>query len=269
MIFDQFCARDGERAAVDGEARLGDQVTTRRHPAVIVPLTGTTPQMIVDEAVAAEAAGADVLEWRIDFMLSSHNQLSLAAAGREVIVPILEATKLPLLLTIRTAEQGGEAKLSRGRYRLLLAELLDVLMQNGSCERLGIDLEHWFDGTPELARRASELGASVVISHHDWQETPDSEIMEIIFEDMLELPEVVAKLAVTAHSDEDVARLLDVTERVSQKSGRPVIAIAMGEAGKRSRFEAWKYGSVATFATVGKASAPGQPTVAELVASWD
>ena len=233
-------------------------------PRVIVPLTGTTPQMIIDEAVAAQAGGADVLEWRIDFLLGQHQQLSLAPLGKEVIEPILAATSVPLLLTIRTAEQGGEAKLSAGRYRLLAAELLDVLVQLGlPAQRIAIDLEHWFEGTPALAQKARELGVTVVVSHHDWKETPDSELMQLFFEDMLELPGV-AKLAVTAHSDNDVQRLLDVTQNVAQSSGRALIAIAMGDAGRRSRFEGWKYGSAATFATVGKASAPGQPTVAEL-----
>ncbi|MCI5825236.1 MAG: type I 3-dehydroquinate dehydratase [Arcanobacterium sp.] len=240
----------------------------RRAPTVIVPLTGTTAQMLVEEAQAAEAAGADVLEWRVDFMLATHKQLSFAPLGREVVNPIVEATSLPLLLTIRTSDQGGEAKLSTGRYRLLLAEMLDTLVHiDVPPERIAIDLEHWFDGTPALVQRAQERGFTVVLSHHDWQETPDSDIMQIVYEDMLELPGAVAKLAVMAHDDGDVQRLLDVTARVAHSSGRAIIAIAMGEIGRRSRLEGWKYGSMATFATVGAGSAPGQPSVAELHAA--
>ena len=131
----------------------------RTKPAVIVPLTGTTAQMIIEEAIAAEAGGADILEWRIDFMLGAHKQLSLAPLGREVIRPILEKTSLPLLLTIRTAGEGGQAKLSPGRYRLLLAELLDTLVHiDVPPERIALDLEQWFEGTISLAERAHNLG---------------------------------------------------------------------------------------------------------------
>ena len=45
---------------------------------------------------------------------------------------------------------------------------------------------------------------------------------------------------------------------------RPLLTIAMGEAGQRSRLEGWKFGSVATFASAGTTTAPGQPTIAQL-----
>ena len=237
-------------------------------PALIVPLTGTTAAMLVEEAVAAEAGGANMLEWRIDFMLDAHEQLSFEPLAHEAVRPILEATSAALLLTIRTAGQGGEARVSEGRYRLLLAELLDVLVHlDAPMDRIVLDLEHWLDSAPALAAQAQDLGITVIISHHDWVETPDSEVMQLMFEEMLEQPGVVAKLAVTASSDADVQRLLDVCQGVAKQSGRALIAIAMGDSGRRSRFEGWKYGSVATFATVGAASAPGQPTVAELRAA--
>lgn len=246
--------------AFDAHGRL-----IRMSPAVIVPLTGTTAQMIIDEAIAAEAGGADILEWRIDFMIGAHKQLSLAPLGREVIRPILEATSIPLLLTIRTAGEGGQAKLSLGRYRLLLAELLDTLVHiDVSPERIGLDLEQWFEGTAALTQRAQKLGFLVVISAHDWQETPHQDVMQLMYEEMLELPHVVAKLSVLAHSDQDAQRLLHVVKKVARSTGRSLIAVAMGAEGRLSRIEGWRYGSVATFATVGHASNIGQPTISEL-----
>ena len=237
-------------------------------PAVIVPLTGTTSQMIVDEARAGEAAGADVLEWRIDFILASHKQLSFAPLGKEVLQPLLEATSVPVLLTIRTAGQGGEAKLTQGRYRLLVAEMLDVLVHIGvPMQRIAIDIEHWFENLESLARHAQELGATVIVSHHDWHTTPDTDTLRLLYEELLQLPGVVAKLAVAAHNDADVQRLLDTTQAVAEESGRALIAIAMGESGQRSRLEGWKYGSVATFATVKNSSAPGQPSLEQLRAA--
>lgn len=237
-------------------------------PKVIVPLTGTTAQMLVEEAIAAEAGGADVLEWRVDFMFAAHEQLSFAPLGNEVLLPILQATHLPLLITIRTAGQGGEVRLSEGRYRLVLAELLDVLVQLSlPTQRILLDLEQWLDSAPALAARAQELGVTVIMSHHDWHETPDADVLQLMYEEMLEMPGVVVKLAVKANSDADVTRLLQVSEQVARESGRAVIAISMGDQGRRSRFAGWRHGSVATFARVGVGSAPGQPTVAELRAS--
>ncbi|MDY5584704.1 MAG: type I 3-dehydroquinate dehydratase [Arcanobacterium sp.] len=239
--------------------------TTTHAPALIVPLTGTTTEQIIDEAIAAQAAGADVLEWRVDFLIAAHQHLSFATIGKDVIAPILEQTEIPLLLTIRTQEQGGQVKLSPGRYRLLIAELLDTLVHlNADPQRIGVDLEFRFSETPALAAGAISWGCTVVVSHHDWLETPDSELMYLQFEEMLQIPNAVAKLAVTARSDEDVTRLLAVTEKVSADFQREIISLAMGEAGKRSRFEGAAHGSVATFVAVGAASAPGQPTMVEM-----
>lgn len=234
-------------------------------PALIVPLTGTTTEQIIEEALVAEAAGADVLEWRVDFLIAAHQHLSFATIGKEVIAPILEQTQIPLLLTIRTQEQGGQAKLSAGRYRLLIAELLDTLVHlNADPQRIGVDLEFRFTETPALAAGAISWGCTVVVSHHDWIETPDSELMYLQFEEMLQLPDVVAKLAVTAQTEADVDRLLEVTEKVQADFQREIIALAMGDLGKRSRFEGAAHGSVATFVVVGNASAPGQPMMAEM-----
>lgn len=241
-------------------------IFNRNNPVIIVPITGTAPQELVDEATAAQEAGADVIEWRIDFLFGDHPNFSFGMLGQEIIPQLLENMTVPLLLTIRTSIQGGEIKLSSGRYRLLLAEMLDTLMQlQVDPKRIAVDLEHWYHGTPDLAKRALELGYTPVISDHNWSETPANEIMQIQLEEMLEIEGAVAKLAVTALEESDVDRLLDVTETVAAAAGRPIITIAMGTLGQRSRIEGLSRGSVATFAAVGRGSAPGQPPIHELL----
>lgn len=237
-------------------------------PCLIVPITGTTIAKIVEDAVEAEQAGADVIEWRIDFLFGAHQNLSFAEIGREAISLILAQTTVPLLLTLRTIEQGGQAKLSPGRYRLIFAELLDTLAHlNADPARIGVDVEHRFEQAPALAANAVAAGYTVVVSHHDWHETPDNLMIHLLFDELLAIPDVVAKIAVTANSDADVTRLLQVTKEVADASKRPIIALAMGEAGKRSRLEGWKAGSVATFVAVGVGSAPGQPQMEEIRAA--
>lgn len=234
-------------------------------PAVIVPVMDTTVQSVVESAQAAVAAGADVIEWRIDFLVALHPKDSFSIVGAEILAALLEAVDVPLLLTIRTSEQGGQVRVKSARYGLLLAEIFDTLLQeHADPERIGIDFEFWFPEVDYLVGRANDAGYTAVVSHHDWEETPDSELLELLFEEILELPEAVAKIAVTAQSEADVDRLFAVTEQVVAETGRTVIALAMGEAGSRSRLEGHRHGSVATFAMGKTASAPGQPTVAQI-----
>ncbi|QRV02308.1 type I 3-dehydroquinate dehydratase [Arcanobacterium phocisimile] len=235
---------------------------------IIVPLLGTTPAMLVEEAREAQRAGAHVIEWRVDMLFGEHPNFSFSHLGSEIIPLLIQATDIPLLLTIRTASQGGAVKVSEGRYRLLLAEMLDTLLQlRVPSERIGVDIEYWHRAAPDLSRRAQELGYTVVISDHNWISTPESDILRIMFDDMLAIEGVVAKLAVTAQNSDDVDRLLTVTREVTEETGRMVIAVAMSEQGRRARFVGWDYGSVATFAACSRPSAPGQPHIAELLAA--
>lgn len=242
---------------------LGDQNGQR--PAIIVPVAGTTPQVIVEEAMACERAGADVVEFRLDFLLAAHPGMDVDSTGRELLRELFAKLSAPLLITVRTRGQGGEVELTPFRYRVLLATLLDILMQEAfPAERVGLDFEFQLDATPDLAARAVQLGYTPVISHHDWAETPDNEVLYVMLEDMLAVANAVPKLAVMALSEDDTTRLLEVTKLVADESGRAIFTIAMGAAGIRSRLEGWKYGSVATFATAGASTAPGQPTIGHL-----
>lgn len=236
-------------------------------PSIIVPVSGTTPQAIVQEALAAQEGGADVVEFRADYWLAERPDMDVNQDGRELIREIYAALRIPVIFTVRTLPQGGQVALSGFKYRVLQATALDVLMQEHvEPDRVGVDIEFAADSSAELARRAADLGYTPVISHHDWNETPHTDLLQLQLEEMLELPGVI-KLSVMAHSDDDVERLLAVTRQVTQASGRPIVTIAMGEAGVRSRLEGWRYGSVATFATVGAATAPGQQTVEQVRAA--
>ncbi|MDO5025295.1 MAG: type I 3-dehydroquinate dehydratase [Trueperella sp.] len=230
-----------------------------------MPVMDTTVQSVVESAQAAVAAGADVIEWRIDYLVALHPKDSFSLVGAEILAELLTAVDVPLLLTIRTSEQGGQLRVKTARYGLLVAEIFDTLRQNqADPERIGIDFEFWFPEVEYLVARANEAGYTAVVSHHDWEETPDSEILQLLFAEILELPGAVAKVAVTAQHEDDVDRLFAVTEQVVAETGRSVIALAMGEIGVRSRLVGHLHGSVATFAAGKTASAPGQLSVAEM-----
>lgn len=236
-----------------------------KRPAIIVPVAGTTPQVILEEAKACEKAGADVVEFRADYLLAAHPGTDVDTIARDLLRELYSQLAAPVLITFRTMPQGGEVELTPFRYRVLMATILDILMQEAvPPERVGVDLEFVSEATPELAARAVELGYTPVVSHHEWEDTPDSEVLYVMVEDMLAIPTAVPKLAVMAHNEQDTARLLEVTKQLAQETGRPLITVAMGEAGIRSRLEGYKYGSVATFATAGASTAPGQPTIERL-----
>lgn len=233
-------------------------------PCVVVPLVGTTEQQIIDEANQAVADGGDVLEWRIDPLLAQHENLSIASLARSVVSGLLSGTSLPILLTIRSTEQGGQVSLTRGRYRLLMAEIMDVLMQlQVDPGRIGLDLEAQLDTTPALISEARDRGYSTVLSAHDPQETPAEEVMILQFEEMVELGADVVKYVVSARTDDDVERLYTVLD-VIRTWDKPFVSYAQSPVGRRSRAGSIRHGASGAYVAAGHPSHPRLITAAQL-----
>ena len=95
----------------------------------------------------------------------------------------------------------------------------------------------------------------LIISYHDFKETPAREQLEIIVQQCFDMGADIAKLACMVNTDADNAALLSL-----YGSERPVVSLGMGEKGKISRIAAPLLGSPFTFAAYDEqsATAPGQ-----------
>lgn len=193
-----------------------------------------------DEPAAREAA--DLLEYRLDLGEATLDALSEYAG------------ELPVLVTNRPTWEGGEAADTPGR--------LDALETAAAFDHVtALDIElatlEAGDGTAVLDRAAAE-GVSVVVSTHDFEQTPSKDDLRDLLTRASEYGDV-AKLAVTAQDRGDVLDLLSVTHELTE-AGETVATMAMGEAGRHSRAVAPLYGSKIGYAPVdpADATAPGQ-----------
>ena len=110
----------------------------------------------------------------------------------------------------------------------------------------------------EIIEKAHRHGCKVIISHHDYEMTPDRNELERIANLCFDIGADIAKIAFTCVSESDGARLLGLLENSGFK-GRLVV-VGMGEKGKITRIAAPFLGSPFTFASSakGKETAPGQ-----------
>ena len=263
-------------------------------PAVAVSLTG--PSLVHARAQARRAidAGADVLELRVDLLeeagaLAAPEPLDAAAAAARILeclrglVEIIDATDgadadagAPVLLTCRTAAEGGRAQLDAAAYGALLYSVLDGLAGWAPEHRpAAIDVEVQRGCLPQVCEQAHGLGIDVVASFHDFEATPADEDLEEVLARMAGEGADLAKIAVWPTSAEDVVRLLGVCARVTAGAGEapglgvPVAAMSMGALGAVSRV-APAFGSALTFAVVpdeqgeARASAPGQMPIQDV-----
>ncbi|MFB6139470.1 MAG: type I 3-dehydroquinate dehydratase [Halosimplex sp.] len=204
-----------------------------------------------DEPAAREHA--DAVEFRLD--LAADPLEALAAYDGD----------LPLIATNRPTWEGGEATDDEAR--------LDALRAAAEREAVGaIDLELAALESGDaagVADHAREHGTAVIVSTHDFEETPHRDAMRELLADASRLGDV-AKLAVTAESAGDVLDLLGATWAATT-AGETVATMAMGEAGRHSRAVAPLYGSTIGYAPVdpADATAPGQYDLATLAALVD
>ena len=115
-----------------------------------------------------------------------------------------------------------------------------------------------------LVEAAHAAGIGVIMSSHNFSETPDSEKLRETLELEWKLGGDILKLAVMPRKASDVARLLLVTAEAREAGLGPLVTMAMGPLGSISRVSGGIFGSALTFAMSGTASAPGQMAVEDV-----
>lgn len=254
-------------SSVKGTAALGGVVLGEGRTKVIVPVTAETFDEIKEQIASiaklggqtASGAwnGVDVVEWRMDFLAPSIDVLS-------ALETLAGFTDLPVLATFRTADEGGKA-IEASAYR----DLLLAVARSGKVS--AIDVEAFRDESTvrEVIDGAHEAGVAVLASYHDFHATPAAEEIISRFEAMDAAGADVLKLACMPTSVDDLLVLLNATHRASRTFDRPLITVAMGPIGVLSRIAGGVFGSCATFAAVGRGSAPGQVPVSDLRPALD
>lgn len=220
-------------------------------PKICIPITAKDIAGFSVRLLQGEALPGDLYEWRLDHY-AGDVELGLQVFGK--------TTKRPLLCTIRTRGQGGEAELSPDEYARRITELI-ALGEHFSL----IDIELCAgDGlVRELAEAAHQKGLAVVVSQHSFTDTPSKQEMTDALCHMKELGADLPKLAVMPGSPPDVFSLMAASWEASALLG-PVITMSMGPLGQLSRVAGNYTGSCVTFGAGTEASAPGQLRAGDL-----
>ncbi|MFO0961647.1 MAG: type I 3-dehydroquinate dehydratase [Phycisphaerales bacterium] len=233
--------------------------------ALAVDGAGELEQAIAAAARAAEQ-GATMVEWRVDALAE---EPGAAAAIRTLV----ERSPLPCIVTIRGAREGGEYHgADTDRVSLLEAlctgdgpapsfidfELADYERSANLRQKVDLCVAHPAQQRPATTR--------LILSAHDFQGRPPTLARQVAA--MAQAPAcAVAKLAWRARSVRDCVEAFELL----RERHRPTIALCMGEAGLATRVLAPKFGAFLTFARgdlPGEGTAPGQPTVRELVEEY-
>jgi len=166
----------------------------------------------------------------------------------------------PLLFTNRPAWEGG---LSTEQEEKRISLLLEAARHQAAL----VDLE-LKTAMPLRERLLDSLSTSqtrLIISHHDFDRTPDSASLSNILQQQVQSGAHIGKIVTMAHDHLDVLRVLHL-QCEAQRYNFPLIAFCMGQEGKISRVITLLLGGFMTYAALNEqqATAPGQLSVAEL-----
>ena len=255
----------------------------------------------LEEARAAAAGGATAVELRLDLLQAPELRQLVApgqfeggaggegGAGADAGADLALGTLQSLIADCRTAGAADAAAAAAGAPArgggLQVVCTARAPWEGGSwpaegfseAERLGllqrcalagadfIDVELRAAGDFRALGGLPEGSACrLILSSHDFEGCPpEQRDLERVVETCWAEGADVPKVAVTAQCASEALRVLAL-HHLPSNAGRPVVALAMGEAGAASRLLAPKHGALLTFAAgPGGGSAPGQPPLGE------
>lgn len=247
-----------------------------RQLVIATALTDGAPSGQARQARLAQQQGAGAVELRADLLadpaqvraaLDAVRAALEAAPGAPEAMPgapeaVPAASGLPLLLTYRSATEGGKGAGHGQGYEDYLASLLQLRPPVAA-----VDIEMACPASKALVAEAKAGGYDVVGSCHDFTATPSrAQIAEKLVQ-ITAAGADITKVAYMPRNAQDVAALRHAAHDFADAyPHQPLIAISMGQLGAPSRTD---LANCLTFATIadGAASAPGQATIAH-VRAW-
>ncbi len=203
---------------------------------IIASIDAEGREQTLQQAARAAMAGADWIELRLDRWPVDAD-----------LEALIGAIRLPVLVAIRTKDDGG-------RFTGSLAQRRELFGRALAAGAAGIDLEHWETWTPSVGRNRLRL---MIRSYHALTAVPKD--LAAIHDRLFTAQGTVGKIAVTAHDLADAAPVLDLLAACDQRT-RPTVAFAMGRTAWPTRILAAAMGAPFVYAAVesGQETAPGQ-----------
>jgi len=223
----------------------------------------------LEQAEHARLAGADLVEYRLDHLFEGEDDHE----GAEACERLVRESPLACVATCRPAWAGGDYEGSEAARLSLLERLatadhppryidveLEVVERAGGAERA---IGAHTGPTPHASSPSEPPGA--IVSTHDFKGRP-ADLLQRLAKMREDRSARVHKIAYMARTIRDNLELFDLLA----ERERPMIALAMGEAGLMSRVLAPKFGGFLTFASLRPTTvtAPGQPTIADLLRTY-
>ena len=176
------------------------------------------------ETILSVANSAEMVEIRID----------LCHLTEETTAQVFSQLHVPAIATCRPQYCDDATR----------AILLKTAISSGA-QYVDVEIESdsWFKNV--ILAFAKEHSCTSIISYHNYENTPSREELHAIVNECFVQGAALAKVATTAHSMNDSARVLSLYDEFSN-----IVALAMGKQGKITRVANLYLGSPFSFAAI-------------------
>ncbi|XP_052208339.1 bifunctional 3-dehydroquinate dehydratase/shikimate dehydrogenase, chloroplastic-like isoform X2 [Diospyros lotus] len=229
--------------------KLESEGTRKNSTLICAPLMADSVDQMVKYMEKAKLSGADLVEVRLDSLKSFY-------PGQD-IQTLIKRCPLPTLFNYRPKWEGG---LYDGDENSRL-NVLQLAMELGA-DYIDVELQVADQFNSSMLNK-KPAKCKFIVSSHNYQSTPSLEELGNLVARIQAAGADIVKIATTAVDVTDVARVFQIIVHCQV----PTIGLVMGERGLMSRILCPKFGGYLTFGSLesGKVSAPGQPTIDDLV----
>jgi len=214
----------------------------------ILPKTTTEALRLIDKA---EEAHADLIEVRLDCLEDQDRLADVAAHGKTLKIA-----------ACKTPKSGGKFSRNEKEQQQLLLKAAKNGFAYVNVDLTQLKLNH-------TIKELKLLGVKLIVSFHDFAETPSPAALSNILEKEIALGADVCKIVTTANHIKDNLDLLNFTATACKKA--KLACFAMGDDGKISRLLSPFFGGYFTFASLeqGRETATGQMTIQEMQSAYE
>jgi len=208
-----------------------------KQPQICVSVAAVDGEGAIEATRKAVAYSPDLIEVRLDYMEKVKDLGKLRSI-----------TEIPIIATNRPKGEGG---LFKGSEKKRICALLSA------CET-GFDYVDLELTASESIEQIRDLGARVILSHHNFSDTPSLIRLNDILDEMLKHRPDICKIVGTACTIGDNLSYLELIRLSKGKTS--IVSFGMGEAGLLSRILSPLIGGEYTYASTaeGEETAQGQ-----------
>lgn len=232
-------------------------------PLICLPLVAEDKAGLLEQAREVLTYQPDALEWRVDKFEAVRDTGAVVAALAELREVIGD---IPLIFTCRIIDEGGFQEISAADRQAVM----EAVIASKKTDLVDIEIANDKAMIGAVKKACEESGTNLILSFHNFTETPEEDFITGKLCEAAELGADVAKGAVMPRNYGDVLTLLSATYRArTELLDIPIITMSMGAEGGITRIAGGLFGADLTFAIGSASSAPGQIPIGDIRKAWE